>query len=275
MIHTQTQPSFIRLSLLFTGASSGEFTLLEWSDSIKMSLIWRSAFLAYFVGTFIYNYVIIAMGCNCTFPLAYFTRWGELANLIYAIVSFATVMVAIKKNRSPSEPNTTLETFSGFLMELSSTASIAVMILYYSTASLPSDTLEENVAWTFGSLNVHMFMVVLHLIDSFSIRVRRRIGHFWLSSTFMLCYVIVNFAIFVITLVRFNKALDWMMRPELAAGIGIGAAVLGMPILHAVWCLLTLFRVKVSDKVKMVGVGDDSLRFKKKENCDAYVSTHT
>merc|ERR1712071_257322 len=189
MIQSQTQPSFIRLSLLFTGASSGEFTLLEWSDSIKMSLIWRSAFLAYFVGTFIYNYVIITMGCNCTFALAYFTRWGELANLIYAIVSFAAVIVAIKKNRSPSEPNTTLESFSGFLMELSSTASIAVMILYYSTASLPSDTLEENVTWTFGSLNaqcgrmaitphcvnVHMFMVVLHLIDSFSIRARRRI----------------------------------------------------------------------------------------------------
>ena len=237
-----------RKNWLYEDAYSNSFTQLQWTKSLKISIIWRALFFTWWVVNFIRAYIIhFPIGHSKLFPLIYLTRWGELAILSYSLVSLLTVAAAVIKKRDYEEANC-LEKFSGFLAELCATTSLCITILYY--------TLDTG-SWKYDSLYIHFLNFIFMFLDLWMIRTNFKFYHFWVISLFFACYVVVNAIVWATdnTVVPYD-ALNWGTKTGFSVGVSIGVIFAASPIIHGIMCLVVCLRKWLAGKC---GENDDEV----------------
>lgn len=230
----QEQFSCNRSNWLYSNTESSKFTRLQWTYCKWLSFVWRGLFLGWWGTNFIRHYIVnypIGQPYD-PFPLAYLTRWGELLCLVYAVVSFLVVGYDSMKKGDSTEASG-FEKFSGFLAEMSTTMAVAITILYYAL---------DTVTWSYSSIYAHLLNSVVMIIDLWLIAVPFKFYHFWASSVFSTCYIIVNVSIWAATSRVLYSAMDWGNKTGLAAGVSVGVILAGIPILHGLMTAISCLR---------------------------------
>ena len=170
-----------RENWLWCGTTTSQFITLRWNDNLGLSVLWRLVTLVYFLSHLAYNYYMYCMVDYedwDAFPLAYLTKWTELTNCFYALLSFwLVVCYALKRDRSCMEQEASVWLkFLGFLWEVQSTITLAVAVMYYALV---------KVIWKYTSINTHLTTGIIIAIDLFMIRTPRKLYHVWAPQIYL------------------------------------------------------------------------------------------
>ena len=230
---------------LWSGAHTGKFITLCWTNSLVASLLWRGIVTVYFLSNLIYNYVVNA-GEWEHFPLVYLTRWAELTNNLYALLAFCMVAYhKFKENTRMEQEASHCLKFIGFLWEVQSTIAIFITISYYTLLT---------VSWEYTSVNVHLSSSIIMVIDLVMIGMPRKFYHVWAAQIYVTTYVIANAGIWLACGEVVYPVLDWEKHDVRTVGIVFGVVFVALPILHGGLCILAIARDFLVSKLKGSGV---------------------